>query len=104
MNQNAPSPYAVETSTASPPGEQPQAWGCMTLLLTPVLLAVAGFCSVGYLHSYEVPGVEGRPWRIVYGAITLGCLFIVGWLFRKVLTSGRSPTRPSSTDAPEKTL
>jgi hypothetical protein len=45
------------------------------------LLAVACFCVFGFFASFE-PG-NGLLWKVVYGALFLGCLFGVVALFRR---------------------
>jgi len=44
-----------------------------------VLLAVAGFCTFGFMATYEYSEVSKRlPWQIGYGLIGVTCLVGVG--------------------------
>lgn len=47
--------------------------------LAVALIGVAGFCLFGYGASYELPGAEGLPFRILYGVVGSGALATVGW-------------------------
>ena len=47
--------------------------------LVVVMLGVVGFCLFGYQASYELPGPEGRPFRIISAVAGSGAIATVGW-------------------------
>ncbi len=46
----------------------------MKVLLSLVLLAIAAFCSFGFLATFE-PVDGALAWRVGYGVAILACLF-----------------------------
>lgn len=47
------------------------------------LLAVASFCSFGFMASYEYTEAFRRlPWQLGYGLVGIACLFGIVAIFR----------------------